>query len=68
LRELAVCGAYMMGGASNVTPRADIAIVAATVPVPLVMPSIGANVVTMVRQNVDTLSVCESHLKSRVMY
>jgi len=53
-----VCGAYMMGGASNVIPRADIAIVAATVPVPLVMSSIGADVVTMVRPRAKIHSQC----------
>jgi hypothetical protein len=41
-----------------VIPRADIAIVAATVPVPLVMSSIGADVVTMVRPRAKIHSQC----------
>jgi hypothetical protein len=35
--ELAVCGAHVMGGASNAISRGEIAIVAAIVPVPLVL-------------------------------
>jgi hypothetical protein len=45
-----VCGAHMMGGASNAISRGEIAIVAAIVPVPLVLAGgADAHVVTMVR-------------------
>jgi len=44
-----VCGAHMMGGASNAISRGEIAIVAGIVPVPLVLAGgADAQVVTMV--------------------
>ena len=44
-----MCGAHMMGGASNAVSRGEIAIVAAIVPVPLVLAGgADAQVVIMV--------------------